>query len=145
MYKYRKLLLVILLVWMVMIFALSQQGHESSTGQSTAVITTVQDSVGLELTQFIVRKSAHIIAYFTLGIWVLLTAVSYRLRLRSAAITSLAIVVAYAMSDEIHQLFVAGRSGQCSDVLLDSVAGLIGIALTALIIRRGIYKNNKIV
>ncbi len=142
MYKYRKLLLAILLAWMVMIFVLSQQGRESSTAQSSALISTIKDTVGFELPQVIVRKSAHIIAYFTLGIWALLTAIAYRFRLKKAAVISLLVEVAYAMSDEIHQLFVPGRSGQWSDVLLDSAAGLIGISLTSFIIYRTIYKNN---
>lgn len=128
-----------------MIFTLSQQGSETSAGQSGAVITTIKDSVGIELPQVIVRKSAHIIAYFTLGTWALLTAIAYRFRLKKAAMISLLVVVVYAISDEIHQLFVPGRSGQWSDVLLDSMAGLIGITLTLLIIRSTIYKNKEIV
>ena len=34
----------------------------------------------------------------------------------------------YAASDEIHQLFVPGRSGQLSDVILDSAGALAGVA-----------------
>ena len=35
----------------------------------------------------------------------------------------------YAASDEIHQLFVPGRSGQLRDVLLDSAGVAAGILL----------------
>ena len=35
----------------------------------------------------------------------------------------------YAATDEIHQLFVPGRSGQISDVCLDSIGVLIGVSL----------------
>ena len=39
---------------------------------------------------------------------------------------------AYAATDEIHQLFVPGRSGQMSDVILDSAGALAGtVAFTA--------------
>lgn len=38
------------------------------------------------------------------------------------------IAVLYAASDEIHQLFVPGRSGQLSDVILDSAGALAGVA-----------------
>lgn len=126
-----------------MIFVLSQQGNEASTSQSSAVISTIKDSFGLELTKEIVRKSAHIIAYFTLGTWALLTAIAYRFRLKKAAMISLLVVVVYAISDEIHQLFVPGRSGQWSDVLLDSIAGVIGISLTTLIIHKVFTKSTK--
>lgn len=35
----------------------------------------------------------------------------------------------YAASDEFHQLFVPGRSGQISDVLLDSAGVCFGVLL----------------
>ena len=35
--------------------------------------------------------------------------------------------VEYAAIDEIHQLFVEGRSGQVTDVLIDSIGILLGI------------------
>lgn len=38
-----------------------------------------------------------------------------------------AIASAYAATDEFHQLFVPGRSGQVSDVLLDSAGVLAGV------------------
>ena len=41
------------------------------------------------------------------------------------------IASAYAATDEIHQLFVPGRSGQVSDVLLDSAGVLAGLLVLA--------------
>lgn len=38
------------------------------------------------------------------------------------------IAALYAASDEIHQLLVPGRSGQLSDVILDSAGALAGVA-----------------
>ena len=38
------------------------------------------------------------------------------------------------VTDEIHQLFVPGRSGQITDVILDSCGGLIGAVLSAIIL-----------
>ena len=35
----------------------------------------------------------------------------------------------YACTDELHQLFSSGRSGQFDDVLLDSIGALLGILL----------------
>lgn len=37
------------------------------------------------------------------------------------------ITTAYAATDEIHQLLVPGRSGQLSDVILDSAGALAGL------------------
>ena len=41
---------------------------------------------------------------------------------------------AYAATDEFHQLFVPGRSGQMTDVMIDSVGCLIGCLVTCLIL-----------
>ena len=39
----------------------------------------------------------------------------------------------YAASDELHQLFVPGRSGEIKDVLLDSLGVLLGVLLLGLL------------
>lgn len=39
------------------------------------------------------------------------------------------VTTAYAATDEMHQLFVPGRSGQVSDVLLDSAGAMAGLAV----------------
>lgn len=40
-----------------------------------------------------------------------------------------AIAAVYAVTDEFHQLFVPGRSGQFSDVILDSAGALAGLLI----------------
>ena len=45
-------------------------------------------------------------------------------------------VLLYACSDEIHQTFVAGRSGEVLDVLIDTVGGSLATILYYLIYRR---------
>ena len=44
--------------------------------------------------------------------------------------------VALASLDEVHQVFVAGRGPQATDVLIDSLGAAFGILLTALLLRR---------
>lgn len=39
------------------------------------------------------------------------------------------ITAAYAATDEVHQLFVPGRSGQVSDVVLDSAGAMAGLLI----------------
>ena len=38
-------------------------------------------------------------------------------------------IILYAITDEIHQLFIPGRNGNVVDVLIDSCGGLIGIGV----------------
>ena len=45
-------------------------------------------------------------------------------------------VLLYACSDEVHQTFVAGRSGEVLDVLIDTVGGSLATILYYLIYRR---------
>jgi VanZ family protein len=46
-----------------------------------------------------------------------------------------ALCVAYAVSDEYHQTFVPGRSGDWRDVLSDAAGTAIGLSLLALALR----------
>lgn len=42
----------------------------------------------------------------------------------------------YACSDELHQLYVGGRAGQFTDVLIDTTGGFIAVIFIYLILRR---------
>jgi VanZ family protein len=46
-----------------------------------------------------------------------------------------ALAVCYAATDEVHQLFVSGRSGQPTDVLIDACGVLAGVAVVHLLTR----------
>ena len=52
------------------------------------------------------------------------------------------IATAYAVTDEFHQLFVPGRSGQMTDVMIDSGGALVG--LLALHVIRMFIENRKL-
>ena len=52
---------------------------------------------------------------------------------RNRIILSLVIGIVYASSDEIHQRFVSGRSGQITDVMIDSFGVLFGILIVMLV------------
>ena len=67
----------------------------------------------------ILRKIAHVTEYAILG--ALLTRAVRRPGL------ALALAVAYAASDEVHQLFVEGRHGSPLDILIDTAGALAGV------------------
>lgn len=46
--------------------------------------------------------------------------------------TAWGISTAYAATDEFHQIFVPGRAGMVTDVMIDSSGALAGILLAAL-------------
>jgi VanZ family protein len=81
----------------------------------------------------LMRKSAHFIAYLILGF---LVSHAMKNEAASTAATlwkrrgaSLLLCVAYAISDEFHQIFVPGRGPLLKDVLIDGSGAAIGIIL----------------
>lgn len=143
---------------MAFIFGLSSQNADESSETSGSLIASFAEIFypGFdELTgeeqeqiigsfQFIARKTAHFSIYGVLGFLSFLTFVSYRrLRLISRLSLSAAVCLAYAISDEIHQLFVAGRSCELRDVCIDFCGALLAITVSALFSRyiKRIYKH----
>ena len=60
---------------------------------------------------------------------------TYNLKLTNKiAITSITGII-YAISDEIHQSFIPGRSPQVTDVLLDTMGVILGILWVILVIK----------
>jgi len=79
---------------------------------------------------FIVRKIAHFTLYSILGILIFnILRDSKKLTSRKQILISLLFTALYATTDELHQLFISGRSGQLRDILIDSTGGLTGILL----------------
>ena len=74
----------------------------------------------------IVRKSAHFTIYMILGLLVGLLLKEYNLETKKIIIYSILICMTYAITDEIHQIFVRGRSGEIKDVLIDTCGSTIG-------------------
>lgn len=84
----------------------------------------------------IIRKCAHFTEYLILAIAISIPLcivhrmTGYRLALIAGLITAL-----YAATDEFHQLYVPGRSGEIRDVLIDSSGALLGIVIFTLVSR----------
>lgn len=124
------------IVWMALIFYLSHQpateSNEQSTGITEIIITTLENLVPnaeIDIRGFhhMVRKNAHFIAYFILGVLVINSLRVSGVRGYRSMVLALGICVLYAISDEVHQLFIPGRSGEVSDVLIDSAGASVGI------------------
>ena len=132
---------VLLVLWMGFIFSMSCENAEKSSNTSGQTIKVVLSTVPefekqpeevkvniIEELQFIVRKSAHFIGYMILGI-LASGLILYYGNINKKYLLAFLICVIYAISDEIHQLFVPGRAGQVRDVLIDSAGSLLGIII----------------
>lgn len=80
------------------------------------------------------RKAAHFVIYAALGLFVKLFALTLNNKFSFKLVVSMSACLLYAVSDEIHQIFVSGRSGQFSDVILDFCGSCCGIVFAILIV-----------
>jgi VanZ family protein len=90
-----------------------------------AVIFTLSSipslSTGLGLWDTILRKAAHVTEYGVLG--------ALLLRALGQEAPALAVGIAYAASDEVHQHFVRARHGAPIDVAIDAIGVAAGMLL----------------
>ena len=82
----------------------------------------------------IIRKTAHFTEFLLLSACTLLLSRSYRLKLKTSALIAGVYGLIYAITDEVHQLFVPGRSCEVLDVCIDFAGVLTGIAITSFVI-----------
>lgn len=146
------LTLLPVLALMGMIFVFSSQPAELSNQTSGGIVQLILDlffpgfenedpasqAKISETVVLIVRKGAHFTEYALLGLALLghITAWSKRRRISRPCPLALGIGALYAASDELHQIFVPGRSGELSDVLLDCAGVAAGIVLLWLLLRK---------
>lgn len=108
----------------------------------TIVIKDYEEYTAEEKSMFVsklelpIRKLAHGTEYLILGILILGCLVDEKHNIFMYGGISLGLSACYAMTDEFHQLFVEGRSGRMSDVLIDSAGAMTGILLAILIVKK---------
>jgi len=136
--KLSKIHLLLPLLWMVVIFMLSHQSASISSGQSGVFVEQLRHiapSIDQQLLTFLVRKGAHIFAYFVLGILTfnaLWRVDLSKFKLNYPVGLSIIVCALYAVSDEFHQLFVSGRSGEIRDIIIDSCAATVGVFIISI-------------
>lgn len=128
--------IILVLVWMGLIFSFSNANGESSGSMSrrviviiTETITNVKDGTEemnkiVDRYQLFVRKGAHFFIYFVLAFLVMNSLYIWDIKTKTLVISGV-ICILYAISDELHQYFIAERSGNIIDVMWDSSASLI--------------------
>lgn len=93
----------------------------------------------LEQMETPIRKSAHILEFSLLYLSILHALHVWAMKGRKRIGTAWLCTVLYACTDEFHQLFVPGRAGMVTDVLIDS----IGITLISIFLLLRIYRNER--
>ena len=119
--------IILLIIWMIIIFIMSSFNGESSGNQSNFIVNIISEIFSISnvnYLSFIIRKLAHFTEYFILGILVIN---NFKKIDKKIIFGSIIFCMLYAFTDEFHQLFVSGRSGQIIDVLIDSFGSMCGI------------------
>lgn len=121
------------LLFVLFIFGNSMQTGETSGTLSKAVVGFFRD-MGITVPELFVRKSAHFLEYFALG---LLLAIDIRRITKNwwaRVFAPLFCGLMIPVFDEAIQLLTPGRSGEVRDVLIDFTGVLSGLALMTLLI-----------
>ena len=148
-----KILKYLIILWMIIIFLLSNQKAQDSKQLSNSFITKtiikIYEAKHGEITEekkieikenysFIVRKAAHFTIYLVLGLLVSLVLIGKNLNIKQIILYGVLICMTYAITDEIHQIFVSGRSGEIRDIIVDTCGSTVGILLNIIINRKRI-------
>ena len=146
------------IITMIIIFLFSSQKAEYSAALSNEVGSIVENLLspfkwilrdgGVLWVKSHIRKIAHFVGYTLLGSFLLGALLNTKIKRLILKISiSASIGLFYSITDEFHQLFVPGRSGQISDVLLDfsgvSFGILICISIYKLICKKSQKTKNK--
>lgn len=153
----KKLDIILVILWMLVIFSFSHESGSTSSNKSDGIASTLvniississHDYSDSELVEVIdnciviVRKSAHFLEYFILGLLILNIIKDYKSLTVSYIFVALLLCFIYASTDEIHQLFIPERSGRITDVLIDTFGGLCGILFYQIIYQK-IFRRRK--
>jgi VanZ family protein len=139
--------IILAAAWMVFIFSMSAKDAASSSVLSSGIcyricsifvkgFENMDMEARLEMAaslSFIVRKSAHFIEYTLLGI--LYSCCFRSFGTKRAFLWPSLCGTLYAATDELHQMFVPGRSCQLSDICIDAAGTMLGAAMVFLICR----------
>lgn len=96
--------------------------QELCLAEQMAVVESLQD---------VVRTAAHGTIYCVLGVLTAIALLTFDRKPLASFFAAILICLAYAVSDEIHQSFVPGRSMQMIDVIVDFVGSVVGAGLVS--------------
>lgn len=146
---------MLIICWMGLIFSFSSDNGEVSTKKSDGfIIKFVETIIGRNLrndekekwTNYLVvpvRKGAHFGVYFILGLLIISFVSEFIIISYKSILLAIGVCLVYAISDEAHQLFVPGRSGQIKDVLLDIVGASASVLGYSFIVRKCFKREQK--
>ena len=138
---------LLVIIWMLIVFIFSNQPDIESSNTSSRftefiINVLVGNRVNIEekaqlIKNFhpILRKFAHFSLYTIGGALIFNYVNTYNINNKKKIAFSIGLGVFYAALDEFHQIFISGRSGQISDVFIDSLGICVGVIILFFIIK----------
>lgn len=144
----RWLLLILAIGMMVFIFVMSSHNAADSTEESRGIARLIgqifirdfdkwdaEDQLDfVKSIDGTVRKVGHFAEYAALGGMLYLVLFSWGMKPHAALSVSFGAGVLYAVTDEVHQLFIDGRSLEFSDIVIDAAGTAVGCLLVYAIV-----------
>lgn len=135
----KKIIKTLLFVsWLILIYLLSAETGDQSGSLSDGILLSIAKLLKISDTKafvdtfdFFIRKLAHFSEYFIL--YILTYECFKEYNCPKLIVVSVLFCVLYASFDEFHQLFVDGRCGQLSDVMIDSSGSIVSCFLWRLV------------
>ena len=144
----RILSLSAVVLWMGIIFLFSNQNSEKSGKLSSPIQNTLFDSTlgkkeyntvkernmaHLKLGKA-VRSTAHFLLFTVLGVLSLVACMTFKMKLWQSVLLASVWGWLYGVLDEVHQIFVPGRTFELIDVGADALGVALGVVLTLMVI-----------
>ena len=126
----KKINIILLIVWMIFIFTMSSFNADKSNSQSGLIVValnSVYQISNIEVFTIIIRKLAHVTEYLILGILMINCLKDYKIN--KLYLVSIILCILYSVTDEFHQTFIKGRSGELRDILIDTIGILFGLLI----------------
>lgn len=134
--------LLLIIIWMIVVFLFSnQQGNASSVTSNKVtkeIIEIMPSTKNLEENKKIeivkkvnpiMRKIAHYSIYLVGGILIIFFISTIVKSEGRGVLYSTLIGLIYAITDEIHQMFMDGRTAKVTDVYIDTLGVITGIVI----------------
>ena len=128
---------ILLIIWLLIIFIFSNQSGTISGGNSSGIIYSTLDIIYnifniskdniyevLSIIHNPIRECAHVFEYFVLAFLTFKTLQSFNIKENKYIITILFCFLSSSL-DEIHQLFIVGRSFEYYDILMDTLGSIL--------------------
>ena len=143
----KQILIIPVVIWMIVVFEFSSESADISGNTSLNVtrkiaqviiskdLTEEQKNENIEVLDSVIRKVAHFTLYTIGGFLGLLYINIYEIDDKKKIGYSVIAGFVYSVSDEIHQIFVPGRAGMITGVIIDTMGVATGVCVCLLIIK----------